>query len=193
MNEKSEMLQTIWLLRVMRGTCKPSTSSTMKTGPVPVVVLSEEGDRWICPAMPILLTCHDVFPKQHHVPRGPHLTFQAVEDNYRETVCVSFAPPSLVKRDFCAGSHNSTLYNQQNGMTTQTHGFVTSMMLLHFCIELHCWASWDLQSGWSNYYLYSERGKRPHLLQRGEHLIMALFSHLPKCYRYEHNGKYLTS
>lgn len=109
---------------------------------------------------------------------------------FTEKLCMNLFTPSPVKKDFCAGPHNSILYNQQNGMTTQTHGFVTSMMLLHFCIELHCWASWDLQAGWRNVYLYSERGKRPYLLQRGS--IWHFFPHLPKCCRYEHNGNYLT-
>lgn len=41
----------------------------------------------------------------------------------------------------------------------------------------------------------TQRGNRPpSWVQRGAHLIMALFSpHLLKCCRYEHNGKYLTS
>lgn len=40
--------------------CKPSTVCTFTTGYVPVMVLSEEEDTWICPTMPISLTYHNV-------------------------------------------------------------------------------------------------------------------------------------
>lgn len=42
------------------------------------------------------------------------------------------------ERDIHAGPHNSILYNQQNGMPPQTHGIITFVVFLHFCIELHC-------------------------------------------------------
>lgn len=133
----------------------------------------KEGDRWIRPTMPILLTYHNVDFLLSCIALCPTwpTSLSGIWSIFglhlqRSSVWFSLYPQP-VKRDFCAGPHDSILYNQQNGMTTQANGFVTSMMLLHFCIELHCWAFWDLQSGCWNLYLYSERGKCPHLLQRG--------------------------
>lgn len=37
------------------------------------------------------------------------------------------------------------------------------------------------------------KGQTSSFTPKGEHLIKALFPHLPKCCRYEHNGNYLTS
>lgn len=89
--------------------------------------------------------------KQHYVPLGLHLLSGIWSIWHLQRSCSKLSSHVHLKRDVCAGPHNSILYNQQSGMMTQTHGFVTSVMFLHFCIELHCWASWDLRSVYESF------------------------------------------
>lgn len=156
--------------------CKPSTGCAFATAPVSGMVLSEGGGQMDLSDYAHLLTYHRYSPPPPikialRPTRATPQRHLKTHRTFTEKLFNILFPPKPVKGEggVCVGPLNSLLY-QQSGMTTQTHGFVTSKMLLHFCIEMHSYAS------------CSRSVKLVLLMERGP------FPHLPKCCRYEHDG-----
>lgn len=136
----------------------------------------------------------------HYIPHGQHLfvCFEAsVDDIYREAPYGSFFKhPQLSKGTSVQGhmTPHGVFYNQQSDVRSQARVFVTSKVFLHFLyrtellVSLGCWLVTET-------FTFTLRGATPTRSRRGDYLIMALFppSYLPKCCRYEHDGKYLYS
>lgn len=114
----------------------------------------------------------------------------------RSSVRFFLKHPQLSKGTSVQGhmTPHGVFYNQQSDVRSQARVFVTSKVFLHFLyrtellVSLGCWLVTET-------FTFTLRGATPTRSRRGDYLIMALFSpsYLPKCCRYEHDGKYLYS
>lgn len=154
--------------------CKSSTACTFETDAVSVMVLSAGetgGSIKLCP-FPHISLCY-LSAYQNSMMFNMRDRYWGICGRHLQRCPVWFPSPPHVWKGTSVQGHITSPYNQQNGMTTQTCGFLTSIMFLHFCIKLHCWASWDLHWDeesllYKRVLIYSKGG--------GGHLIMALFS-----------------
>lgn len=135
----------------------------------------------------------------HYIPHGQHLfvCFEAsVDDIYREAPYGSFLNTLNCQKGLLCRVTWLHMACFTTSRVTWDHKHVS---LLHqrcfyiFCIELSslCLGCWLV----TETFTFTLRGATPTRSRRGDYLIMALFSpsYLPKCCRYEHDGKYLYS
>lgn len=142
---------------------------------LPVMVLSEgetDGSIQLCSFYwHITMLTLSSWSKQHYVPRGPHLSvaFEASVDD-RSSLWIS-SHPNLWKGTSVQGL--ITPYCTTSKMAWQhkpmalSHRLNVLMVFLHVLYRTALLSFLGLAVGWWNFYLYSERGKCPHILQRG--------------------------
>lgn len=167
---------------------------TFKTG-APVTVLSGEGNGSVqrCPFYWHITTLTFSWSKLHYVPHGLHLllAFEAsVDDIYREALHDSPYTPTCEMRLLLQGQKTP------HCTTSKMAWRHKHMALLHqrcfYIFVSNCTVELLGTCSLVDETLLWKR-QTSSFTPKLEHLIMALFPHLPKCCRYEHNGKYLTS